>query len=118
MEEEIEAQTCPCGKAVESQTHLVTNVDYIRRNGTLEGEIWEVNSCVMKLFGTLDGREKMNDGTRDIWMPHMAKQGGNKTCNGFLRSVWKDRNERLNVEGVSTRSRNSAPSQTGCVMVK
>ena len=34
----------------------------------------------------------------------------------FLCSVWRKRNERRNVGGVSVRSRNGAPSRKGCVV--
>ena len=34
----------------------------------------------------------------------------------FLCNIWKKRNERLNVEGVSIRSRNGAPSRKGRVV--
>ena len=34
----------------------------------------------------------------------------------FLCSVWRKRNERRNVGGVSVRIRNGAPSRKGCVV--
>ena len=53
---------------------------------------------------------------RDRWWPQTAKQDGDKICKIFLCNVWKKRNERLNVEGVSIRSRNGAPSRKGRVV--
>ena len=34
----------------------------------------------------------------------------------ILCNIWKKRNERPNVGGVSIRSRNGAPSRKGCVI--
>ena len=45
------------------------------------------------------------------------KQGGNtRISKKLLRNIiWKKCHERPNVEGVSIRSRNGAPSRKGCV---
>ena len=44
------------------------------------------------------------------------QDGGTRISKQFLRNIiWKKCNERLNVEGVSIRSRNGAPSRKGCV---
>ena len=50
----------------------------------------------------------------------VAKQDGNRISKQSPCSVWKKRNERLGVGGVSIRSRNGAPCRKGCVwsMVK
>ena len=34
----------------------------------------------------------------------------------FVCNIWKRRNERPDVGGVSTRSRNGAPSRKGCLV--
>ena len=44
------------------------------------------------------------------------KQDGDKISKQLLCSVWKRRNERPNVGGISIRSRNGAPSPEGCVV--
>ena len=41
---------------------------------------------------------------------------GYRISKQFVRSIWEKRNERPNVGGVSTRSRNGAPSRKGCVV--
>ena len=43
-----------------------------------------------------------------------ANQEGDKVSN--IYNVWKKHNECTHVEGVSIRSRNSAPSRKGCVV--
>ena len=50
-----------------------------------------------------------------MW-PQTAKQDGDSVSKQLLCNMWKDRNERPNVGGVSTMSRNGAPSQKGCVV--
>ena len=50
------------------------------------------------------------------WWPQTAKQEGDKIRIKFLCNIWeKERNERPTVGGVSTRSRDAAPSRKGCV---
>ena len=44
------------------------------------------------------------------------RQEGDKTSKKFLCNIWKKRNESPNVGGVSTKSRNGAPSRKGCVV--
>ena len=47
MEEEEEAQTCPCGKARESRIHIVAKCElYKEEQDTLEKEMREVNEDV------------------------------------------------------------------------
>ena len=65
------------------------------------------------LFDTLVSREKMIAILGDRWWPQTAKQDGDNICKRFLCNICKKRNERLNVEGVSFRSRNGAPSRKG-----
>ena len=45
-----------------------------------------------------------------------AKQDGDRKTKQFLCIVWKKRNARPNVGGVSNRSRNGVPSRQGCVV--
>ena len=51
----------------------------------------------------------------DAW-PQTAKQDGDRISKPFLCSIWKKRNERPHVEGVSIMSSNGAPSRKGCVV--
>ena len=98
---------CPCGKARESRIYIVAECElYQEERGILEEEMREVNEGGMKSFDILYSREKTIAILGDRWRPQTAKQDGDKICN-----VWKKRNERLNVEGVSIRSRNGAPSR-------
>ena len=46
----------------------------------------------------------------------MAKPDGGRISKQLLCSIWKKRTERINVGGVSIRSRNGAPSQKGCMV--
>ena len=52
----------------------------------------------------------------DRWWPQPVNQEGNKNSRNFLFNIWKQRNERPTVGGVSIRSRNGAPSRKGCVV--
>ena len=44
------------------------------------------------------------------------KQEGDKASKHFLWKIWKKRDERPNVRGVSTRSSNGAPAPKGHVV--
>ena len=51
-----------------------------------------------------------------LWL-HTAKQGGERIMRmQFICSIWKKRNERPYVGGVSIRSRNAALSRKGCLV--
>ena len=76
----------------------------------------EVNEGGMDLFEALDNREKTIATLGDRCGPQMAKQDGDNICKRFLCNIWKKRNEHLNVEGASIRSRNGAPSRKGRVI--
>ena len=76
----------------------------------------EVNEGGIKSFDALDSREKMIAILGDRWWPQTARQDGDKICKMFLCNIWKKRNERLNVEGASIKSRNGAPSHKGRVV--
>ena len=111
MEEVEEAQTCPCGKARESRTHIVAECElYQEERDTLEKEIREVNEGGMNLFEALDNMEKTIAILGDRCWSQTAKQDGDNICKRFLCNIWKKLYERLNVGGVSIRSRNGAPS--------
>ena len=69
----------------------------------------EVKEGGVKSFDALDSREKTIAILGDRWWPQTAKQDGDKMCKRFPCNVWKTRNERPNVGGVSIRSRNGAP---------
>ena len=53
-EEEIDAQMCPCGKAIESRTHIVGECEmYKEERDVLEEETREIDECDMEEFHTL-----------------------------------------------------------------
>ena len=72
--------------------------------------------CDMEEFGRLESSEKTIAILGDRSWPPTAKQDGDRTSKRFLCRIWKKRNERPNVGGVSIRSRNAAPSRKGCVV--
>ena len=114
VEEEVDKQNCPCGKAVESRTHIVAECElYKEERDVLEGEIRDLDKSGMESFDALDSREKTIDILGDRWWPQTTKQDGDKLCRRFLCNVWKKRNEYLVVGGVSVRSTNGAPSPKG-----
>ena len=50
---------CPCGKAVESRTHIVGECKmYEEGRDVLKGEMRQIDECDMENFGTLDNRAK------------------------------------------------------------
>ena len=67
----------------------------------------------MEKFGALDSNDKMTPILGDRWWPQTATQERGKISKNFLCNICKKHNERPNV-GVSTRSRNGAPSRKGC----
>ena len=67
-------------------------------------------------FGTIEGSEKTIAIQGDRWWPLAAKQEGDAISKPTLRRVWKQRNWRSSVGGVSIGSRNSDPSRKGCVV--
>ena len=73
--------------------------------------------CDMEEFGRLESSEKTIAILGDRWWPQTAKQDGDRIRKQFLCNIWKKRNERPNVGGVSIgSSRNGAPSREGCVV--
>ena len=114
---EEDTQTCPCGKTRESRINIVAECElYKEERDMLEEEMREVKEGGIKSFDVLDSREKTVAILADRWWPQTAKQDVDKICKRFLCNIWKKRNERLNVEGVSIRSRNGAPSRKGRVV--
>ena len=70
----------------------------------------------MEEFGRLEGNEKTIAILGDRWWPQTAKQDRNRISKQFQCNIWKKRNERPNIRGVSIRSKNGAPSRKGCVV--
>ena len=91
---------------------------YKEERDVLEEKMREIDERGMKEFGTLfidsSGKAIVVLGHR--WWPQPAKQEGDKISKTFLCSIWKQRNERSTVGGVSIRSRNGVPSRKGCVV--
>ena len=73
-------------------------------------EMRKIDECDMEKFSTLDSSEKTIAILGDRWWPQTAKQGGGKIGKTFLCNIWKKCNERLNVGGVSIRSKKGTPS--------
>ena len=78
-------------------------------------EMRKLNVCDMEAFSRLENGEKTIAILGDSWWPQTAKQDGDRISKQFLCSIWKKRNERPNVGGVSIRSGNGAPSRKGCL---
>ena len=76
----------------------------------------KIDECGMEKFGALGSSEKTIAILGDKWWPQTAKQEGDEICKKKTCNIWKKRNERPNVGGVSIRSRNGAPSRKGCVV--
>ncbi|MEP2037814.1 MAG: hypothetical protein ABJI72_14510 [Parasphingorhabdus sp.] len=116
-EGEVGAQVCPCGKAIESRTHIVSECEiYKTERDVLEEEMRETDECEMEEFNTMNSSEKTIAILGDRWWPQEAKQEGDKISKKIIYNVWKQRNERPIVGGVSIRSRNGVPSRNGRVV--
>ena len=112
-EEDAVTNMCPCGTTIESRTHIVGEYEiYKEERGALE-EMRKLDVCGMEEFGRLDYSEKTIAILGDRWWPQTAKQDGDRISKQFLCNIWKERNERPNVGGISIRSRNGAPSRKG-----
>ena len=72
--------------------------------------------CDVEEFGRLESSEKTIAILGDRWWPKTAEQDGDRISKQFLCTIWKKRDERPNVGGVSTRGSNGAPSGKGCVV--
>ena len=80
-EEEL-AQMCPCGKAVESRTHIVGECEINKEERDVL-EMRKVDECDMEKFGTLDSSEKAIAILGDRWWPQKVKQHGDKISKKF-----------------------------------
>ena len=78
----------------------------------LEEEMRKLDACGMEEFGRLESSEKTIAILGDRWWPRTAKQDGGRISKQL---IWKKRNERSNVGGVSIRDENGAPSRNGYV---
>ena len=67
----------------------------------------------MKKFGALDSSEQATAILGERWWPQAVKQEADKISKNNLCNLWKQRNERPTVGGVSSRNRNGAPSRKG-----
>ena len=79
-------------------------------------EMRKLDKCGMEEFGRLESSEKTVAILGDIWWPQTVKQDGDRRSKQFICNIWKTRNERPNVGGVSIRSRKGAPSRKRCVV--
>ena len=86
-EEEEIAQMCPCGKAVESRTHIVGECEIYKEERDVL-EMRKIDECDMEKFGTLDSSEKTIAILGDRWWPQTAKQKGGKIRKLFLCTTW------------------------------
>ena len=89
---------------------------YKEERDALEKETRKLDECNMEEFGRLESSEKTIAILEDRWWPQTAKRDGDRISEQFLCDIWKRRNERPNVGGVSIRCRNGAPSRKGCVV--
>lgn len=70
----------------------------------------------MESSDALDSREETMDIPGDGWWPQAVKQGGNRICERFLCNVWKKRDGRQKLGGISIGRANGAPSRNGYVI--
>ena len=115
-EEDVATNMCLCGTTIESRTHIVGECEIYKEERDALEEMSKLDVCDMEEFGRLESSEKTIAILGDSWWPQTANQDGDRISRQFLCSIWKKRNERPNVGGVSIRSRNGAPSRTGCVV--
>ena len=75
----------PCGKAIESRTHIVGECDIYKEEwDVLEEEMKEIGERDMEELGTLDTSEEMIAILGGRWWPQAAKQEGGKNSKKFL----------------------------------
>ena len=79
---------CPCGKAVESRTHIVGECEMYKEEPDVLEEMRKMDECDMEKFGALDGSEKTIAILGDRWWPQTAKQKGGKIRKLFLCTTW------------------------------
>ena len=79
---------CPCGKAIESRTHIVGECEiYKEERDVLEEEMREIDECDMEEFGTLDSSEKTIAILGDRWRPKTVKQERDKISENNLCNI-------------------------------
>ena len=116
-EEDVATNMCPCGTTIESRTYTVGECEiYKEERDALEEETRKLNVRDMEEFGRLESSERTIAILGDKWWPQTAKHDGDRIRKQLLCSIWKKRNERPNVGGVSIWSRNGAPSRKGCMV--
>ena len=116
-EENLATNMCPCGTTIESRNYIVGECEiYKEERGALEEKMRKLDVCDMEEFGRLESSEKTIAILGDRWWPQTAKKDGERICQQFICNIWKRRNDRPNVGGVCSRSRNGAPSRKGCVV--
>jgi len=78
---------CPCGKAIESRTHIVGECETCKKERyVLEQEMREIDERDMEEFSTLDS-EKMIAILGDRWWPQGAKQQGDMISKKIPRNI-------------------------------
>ena len=115
-EEDVATNMCLCGTTIESRTHIVGECEIYKEERDALEEMSKLDVCDMEEFGRLESSEKTIAILGDSWWPQTANQDGDRISRQFFCSIWKKRNERLNVGGVSIRSRNCAPSRNRCIV--
>ena len=109
-EEEEEARMCPCSEAIESKTYTVGECEMHKEERHVIEEMRKTEECNMEKFGALliDGSEKT--------IAVLPNRKGIRRGKCFCILCGTKRDEPPNVEGVSFRSRNGAPSRKGCAV--
>ena len=67
----------------------------------LEKGMTKLDVCDLEEFGRLESGEKTITILGERWWPQTAKQDGERISKPFSCNIWKERNERPNVGGVS-----------------
>ena len=67
---------CPCGKAMESGTHIVGECEVCKEERDVFEEMREIYECDMGEFGTLDGSSKTIAILGDRWWPQAVGRTG------------------------------------------
>ena len=102
---------------IDRKTHIVGEGEiYQEERDALEEEMRKLGVCDIEEFGRLASIEKTIDIPGGRWWPQTAKKDGDGMSKQFPCIMWKKRNERSNVGGVSIRSKNGAPSPKGCMV--
>ena len=118
-EEEEYAQMCHVLVAEQKRIELTLceNVKCTRRNGMCWRRRGKQTTVIWRnLQHHIMCTEKTIAIPGDRWWQQKAKQEGHKVSVKILCSIWKRRDEHLNVGHISIRSRNGAPSRKGCVV--